>query len=109
MNKYRQPEAWMVLNNAKVHKSQAFKRLTEELNLRLIFNAVATPQGNLVEFFFEYTKRQLCLKLECRHYEVVAQIIDQARKLSRYGSAALTRRQRKALHEDLFAGINSFH
>jgi len=46
-------QAWLLIDNLKVHNSADFLPLADEINVRMLFNAVASPRYNLAEYYFE--------------------------------------------------------
>ena len=80
---------WILLNNTAAHRSAEFKTMLGALNVRLVFNAISTPQLNLADYFFEYVKRDLRKAIEMAPYDILCKMVGRAQKVSR------TERQQK--------------
>lgn len=96
MRKFRASEAWIFLDNATVHRSAEFMEMIESLNVRMIFNAVSNPQFNIVEYFFEYVKRDLRTTMEMPPYSIIGKMIERAKKIAIAGTSLMADRQHKA-------------
>ena len=94
-------QAWLLIDNAKVHRSADFLSLADELNVRMPFNAVVSPRYNLAECYFEYVKRDLRKEFEIRLYQIIQSIIGRTRDLASEEVAMLQSQQHQAFQLDI--------
>ena len=72
----------LFIDNARIFKTQQFRKLTGEFKLLVIHNAVGVPQINLVEQLFEFLKRAVRLKLHLKNYDSVWLMLEQLKRFS---------------------------
>ena len=85
------------LDNAKPHKSQLLTQLTISLDIILFFNAIQTPELNLIEHFFEYLKRPLRMSFNMCPYNSISAMLKQAKRFKMTQMKCCLKRQFKAL------------
>lgn len=105
LKKFNASNAWLILDNATIHKIAQFHSLAEVLPVCIVYNAISTPQFNLAEYLFEYLKRDLRQCFKMSPYAIIQSMIRRAKNFDKRHSKQAQKRQLKAFVQHIRSGI----
>ena len=73
---------FVFLDNSGHHRTSQIMKLTERLDIVLLFNAVRKPEVNLIEHFFEYLKRPLRRKFNLCPFSSISAMLKRAQQFN---------------------------
>lgn len=64
------------MDNAKINRTSLIKSLINKFNVIILYTAISSPKLNLIEYFFEYIKRNIRKTIAMKYKELQTEVFE---------------------------------